>query len=189
MRPIDAKPADWFMYFHGTWMEHDTLGPCKIRVEGPHIYVKHARVYTEVHPSTLSPWWPRASSMNGPNGGFYIAKRAQRNMRKSGMAGHHYYCSYGSTPPGDIMQWFTKENSLISLEDACDRLLDTSNTSPPVAIHRDLILDRGGKGNALKVIFRGNYAGSLEGQMFTPIADGHPMSKRAAIKLHSIGLF
>ena len=206
MKPTDANPEDWNLYYHRTWMLDRNRGPVLVIVGGKKLigYLPKDRDRGLLHedsvtlnPKHLEPWWPRSAAYNwltasGRNAACYMSRRAQRNMRKSATANSHYILTYGSYP-GDIMVLAALTQDYPSARKALSMIKASEPTKNlDVAVSPDLILNKqvglAGGPPIINVIFKGNYAGQLDGMSFDPIAPGHPLSKRAAIKLAQIGL-
>ena len=205
MNPRDANPEDWHLYYHRTWMLSKKHGPIMVYVDGTTFMgYRPMDVDTgileekpvKLDPMELETWWPRSAAYNwtyrGVTRACYLTRRAQRNMRKSATSNSHYVLGYGSYG-GELMVLAAMPRPYPSPAQALNRLRKASPTEvADLAVSQDLILSRppmtGDTLPPLRVIFKGNYAGDLNGMSFDPIAPGHPLSKRAAIKLMQAGL-
>lgn len=99
MRPHEALPQDWNLYYNNTYMLHKDIGPVFVRVGHGGLHVKKAdRPNDEwqiVEPESLSVWFPRTGAFNTSKNALYIARRAARSMRKSMSLGDLYYVKHG----------------------------------------------------------------------------------------------
>ena len=185
MNPEDALPEDWGMYYDGVWMRHDKYGVGRIEVLGGDLYLKRS-VYSDpiqVRAEYLKCWWPRAGAFNCGNHAIYIARKAVRNMRKSAVAGDHYFVKWGTGFGIDIMEKLRSGPNCHSKVDAT-RLLEDGDMSS-VAVTRDIIFTLC-EDNPEKfiVIFRGMEVGTWsEISGYTPQFSGHPLTSRVLRQL------
>lgn len=195
MKPSDAKQQDWQLYYHQTWMMHSTHGPVLVYVDGNSLvgfkpgenFDKDKRMTFRA--SCLTPWWPRGGAFNTAHSAVYITRRAQRNMRKSAVGGGHYICTYGSLSGRNVMEVIAEPRPYYSVEEARELIFNPKTKRKRAAVTQDIILTQQvGVGDTLGVYFRGMYAGTLKDNWFEPIATGHPMGKRAAIKMAKEGI-
>lgn len=181
MNPADAKPQDWGMYYDSCWMKHTTLGVGRIRVI-------NGKLYFEDEPGTEDPkqvkarfltcWWPRPGAHNPVNSthAIYIARRAQRNMRKSAIAGDHYFVKWGATHSMKTMQHLRAGPKLVPLHVAVEML--TKKERHSIAVSRDIILTRGEDVHNHAVIFRGEENGTYSMGCYTPLFSDNPLTGR-----------
>jgi len=189
MNPQDALPQDYPMYYNGCWMEHVDLGIGRVMVTGSRLYLDTDYGLSEatlVKAKDLICWWPRPGAFNGVRDAMYIARRAQRNMRKSAMPNDHYYLKWGNPYGGsDMMQLLKEGANHIPIEDALEAFAKKKRTS--AAVSRDIIIhptDTDPK--VCSVIFRGNEVGTLENGYFTPLFSSNPIDMRALRQLEGI---
>lgn len=193
MNPAEARPEDYNLYYNRTWMRHSTKGLFYVRVNEQKFRGQRSlgdghvdmEDYVTLGAKYLEPWWPRGGSFNTQYGACYITRRAQRNMRKSATGGGHYIVTYGSMG-GDPMSVMAKNDGYMSIQSF--KLLAKMGKIMDAAVTRDIIVAQVEGEQDMGVYFRGIYAGRLNGKAFDPVAHGHPMSKRAAIKLHQAGI-
>ena len=180
MNPADALPEDWGMYYDGVWMKHTKHGVGQINVIGGDLHFRKSPGCEPiiVKAKYLSCWWPRAGAFNCGDHAIYIARRAIRNMRKSAVAGDHYYVSWGSPYGKDVMMMLKGGPNYISPDEA-DRILRAGNMQS-VAVTRDIIftqceLDP----EKVSVIFKGMEMGTWSAnEGFIPLFSGSPFTPR-----------
>lgn len=167
MRPNEALPQDWGLYYNNTYMQHTQHGPVLIRSEAGCLY---AKVFTggvskwePVSPDDLYVWFPKTGSFNTKNSACYIARRAARQMRKSLTLGDLYYATFGAnhTPMNSILKSLCSDKTYTSVRDATAALVNNDYLAR--AISREIILTKSSlRSNTIQVIYKGKYVGDLD---------------------------
>lgn len=187
MNPSQALQQDYRLYYHGTWMKHESLGIGVIVVDGTTLYMyPYETGHQEDNPvlveaQDLSCWWPRAGAYNTEQGAAYISRRSHRSMRKSATPIEHYVVKYGPMHnDAGMMCTLRKGPERIALEDAIKLLRNTTRAA--VAVTRDIILTKGSF-ETIGVVFRGLNCGEYRDGEFIPNFQGSPLAKRVMYKL------
>jgi len=196
MKPSDALPQDWRLYYDQSWMRHSNLGPGKVRVSGGSLYFyqfPNDEPETEgvlVRPTHLSCWWPRSGAYNFPGYAVYIARKSTRSMRKSANPHEHYTVKwsggeyYDDGSNNKLMLLLRKGPSLVDKDFAMKVLDEGMATS--IAVAHDIILAKEKAG--LSVVFKGIQIGTLKDDNFVPDFDRAALVRRATDRLMQEGL-
>ena len=159
MRPSEALPQDWGLYYNGTYMEHVTKGPVLVTVSRTNgtlsaTAVRGLKTKSVVQPEDLSVWFPEKGAFNTRKGATYIARRALRQMRKSLTLGDLYYCTMGEHlgAKGMIELLAQKKRSLTPARTALKQVYSGEYTGR--AVSKDLII-LGGTGINPSVYYKG----------------------------------
>lgn len=146
MRPHEALPQDWNLYYNNTYMLHKDIGPVFVRAGQGGLHVKKAErpndEWTIVEPDTLSVWFPRTGAFNTSKNALYIARRAARSMRKSMSLGDLYYVKHGERVQQHILaKYLTKVRpSYTPGQKAIELLMDPECDVRGRAISREYML-------------------------------------------------
>ena len=189
MNPSDAMPKDFQMYYDGCWMEHTKHGVGRVRVIDGTMYLDKDNGLTNairVKPAYLRCWWPRPGAFNCGNHAVYVARRAMRNMRKSAVAGDHYFVKWGSPYGKDVMMTLREGANQLPLQEALE-LLRTKKMSS-AAISRDIIIHPEDKPtiDVQTVVFRGMNSGKLSGGIYEPLFSHSPLTGRVLRQLERV---
>ena len=188
MRANHADVADYRLYYHGTFMRHDELGPVSVSAEGGQLYVRAACGGRRkvVEPKTLEPLWIRPGAYNVRGAAIYIGRRARRNARRSSCPDHYMvkWSGIGARMSQGLMWSCLRPEAYLPYADAVEAL--ENGIAQSVAISRDLILSNNGDGMA--VILRGQMAGTIRDGLFTAPYETSPLAKMARGKLSQEGV-
>lgn len=187
MRPADANPADYRLYYNGTYMQHAERGPVRIAVEGGRLYGKpiggrNARMLAEA----LTALWARPGAYNIGETAFYLGRKARRSARRS-MSTEHYnimWSSVGTRISNKYLEAALKHDRYPTLAAA---LRELKRGKSARAISREIILAKTDT-DAVKVVFRGQVAGKIENGLFVPRIEAAPLAKLARVRLAAEGI-
>ena len=197
MNPIEAHPNDLAMYYVSTFMrskKYEQVIQVLSVNENTHQF-QIMRSADDDDPkkvilSDLECWWPQAGAYNIDGHGVYVGRKARRNMKKS--AYDHYYIQWGEKMVrSDKLLWCLAKGTNWLDRDAAVAVLD-QRVMKSVAIAQEIILQclrgKGMKDEGFTVIFRGQEAGILKDDEFTPARRGDIMSKLAEFSLVQEGI-
>jgi hypothetical protein len=149
-------------------------------------YLKGKKDMVCVKPAMLECWWPRPGAFNVKGSAIYIARRAQRNMRKSAVSGDHYFVKWGTPYGKDVMVTLRDGPDTKTLRQAAKMLSTGSMTS--VAISRDIIIyvEDDTLPDVYEVVFRGIECGKLVRGSYEPSFSDNPLTGRVVQQLEEI---
>ena len=197
MNPIEAHPNDLAMYYVSTFMQSRKYDQIVFVVSVNDVTEKFTIMLSaddenpkRVILSDLECWWPEAGAYNIDGQGVYVGRKARRNMKKS--AYDHYYVQWGQRiMRSDRLLWMLAKGPNWLDRDAAVKVLK-QRVMKSVAIAQEIILQRlkgkGMKDAGFTVIFRGQDAGILKDDEFTPARRGDIMSKLAEFSLVQEGI-
>lgn len=195
MNPVDALQQDWHLYYDGSWMRHQQLGPGQVVVSGTELYFySYPNDVPEAAPrrcmaGELSYWWPNGGAINTPFGACFVTRTATRSMRKSAHAEHYGVSWHGPNFPMDktqLMLWLRRGPALIDVDFAM-KAMDNQMT-PSVAVAKDMIFAATPQKGMYDVVYRGVVIGKIKGRVFMPYYEDAPITRRCALRMREEGI-
>lgn len=189
MKPTEARPADWRLYYNNTWMRHETDGPLFVQMPDDTLCGKGPgeRRLRRLDPEHLSPLWLRPGAYNVDRTAVYIGRRARRSARRS-MSTEHYHVKWSSNGSARISGKYLwaalQPQQYVTLQEAIRQL--NSEEATARAINREIILAKGRTG--VKVVLRGQVAGYIKDNLFVPQSEIAPLAKLARSRLSFEGV-
>lgn len=188
MKPVDALPRDWRLYYEGTWMHHVEKGPRMVHVgENGFNVVTERGSRVRATPGDLVPLWLRPGAYNvSPNKAVYLARRARRSARRS-MSTEHYSYKWpvGGRHVSPSTIWKAlRQGAYPGIDEVLVRI--NRDEAESQAVSRDMILAKARGGVA--VILRGQVAGYINRGLFVPQAENAPLAKIARGRLMMEGI-
>ena len=192
MRVRDVPTRDWSLYFNDTYMKY------KGEIVKVSIVPNDGRTTFACQPSgggveyiwrkadleNLEVWWPRPGAYNLNGQAAYIARKANRCMRKSCVPRSHYYFKYGEQMGLSVMYFLKRGPNHMTWKAAEEALVKGVVNS--VAVCRDLILTRVKDG--FGVVYRGEEAGKVVDGQYYPENDFQPITKLVNMRLVEEGI-
>lgn len=190
MKPSEARPEDWRLYYHGTFMHMLDVGPVLVSAGHGELTGRNERGgRVRVTPDALMPLWARPGAYNVGSTAVYVGRRARRSARRS-MSHEHYHIKWssnGSARMSNKYLWAAlTPQQYPSYDEAITEL--RQGDSAARAISRELILARGRDGKRIKVVLRGQVAGYIENDLFVPNCETAPLAKLARGRLAAEGV-
>lgn len=186
MTPSEAPRRDWGLYYNETFMLYEG------KVVNVQVH-QNERAETQILMRTperwapcdinkLSLYFPRAGSYNtDDHGAVYVGKRAARTMRKSACR-HYYFTKWGTAGLSAALR-AAHLPVYPTLQGGFDGLRRNRATS--FALCRDIIIS---VEEECRVIFRGQYAGTIKDNKLTLSNDYDTVSKFITRKLIQEGV-
>ena len=194
MKPNECNSRDWPLYFHNTYMMHDTIGLVLVSCDEGTMLVRDGgrSEYQSVESNTLSPVWPDARAINYRGHAAYVGRRARREARRSATTYHYpvvWSARWGSGLSFNMFKELVNPSPYPPIAEALDNIATGELLS--VAISRDIILNRFSSGE-IGISFQGIEAGLLreENGRYSYMAEvsTSPIARRVHFKLQKEGV-
>lgn len=189
----DVPARDWMLYFNNVYMLYDgdiaLVNPVQHNGRST-LQTQRATdgktnyLWRKADLRKLEIWWPRAGAYNLNGHAAYIARKANRCMRKSCCPRTHYYIKWGNRGLNPSSYILNGPNHLSW--DKAKEVLD-KRVASDVAVCRDMIVTRV-KDGEYKIIYRGEDAGVVNHGEYTAANDFSPTTKLVYRRLVEEGI-